>query len=562
MANLVPVEDKKPRLVPVEAGRGQDPVSEREPMTTGEVISGAGQTLLTLGTGAVAEPIAGFAGLLRGAYGGITGEEDILRPMANAVEATREFITVEPFTESGRRVAEKVAVPFQYYMDKAQEKGREDLERTGSPAVATAVQTGMEFLPAAIGMKGVAVIPKRRIRDVTDFAQQEGINISRRGEGLRDQVGEAAKRRADAQRGASSEGIKAVVDRVRTEAKEEINRLYDEARSKRAGIAVENAREFPDLARRSLEDFDVDDMPKVKRRLSELDEIKRLPNDTRVRLQAIEDWRKRINKNTSTDPAEQAALRTLKGTLDTWLDAKFNADMISGDPTALQSWKNARGAVQRYKEQFKDDKVIAQFERVDATPEEIRQWIFGANSVGAKKQASATVKKIKKMVGEDSPEFTALRSDALFDVMQPLFKDDPNLKAFVTKYDRLVSENPSLAKELYGDSLGELKKLRDFASAAVKRGDPITTEGLLTRAGPVLAAGHALAVGSLRVTGLQRLMKMAAEVTNKEKFLKEVFGESITDPMFGRVMRAGATAQSGEELSERESRQPMGAGAQ
>lgn len=529
---------------------------EQEPLGPGGTASGVGQTLLTLGTGAVAEPIAGLAGLSRGLVGGLTGEEDILSNMAETVRNTRGAITVEPFTESGRRVASTVAVPFEYFFDKARQKGIEDFERTGSPVVGAATQTGMEILPSAIGLRGAAGVPRGRVREAQRFAREEGINIGRRGEPLREEVTAAASRRADPERGRASEGIDRAVSRARDEAKADIKLLYGEARAKRAGVPVREAVEFPDLARRALADFDVEDMPKVQRRLQELDRLRELPRDSAVRLQEIDNFRKRINKNraAATDEAQNRALDVLKAELDTFLESKFNTDMISGDPEALAAWQRARGAVRDYKRQFKEDKVIAQFARENATPEEIRQWIFGASSVSAKKQAGETLRKIKRMAGEESPEFIALRSDALFDVMRPLLGEEPNIKGFVNKFDRMVSENPSMANELFGESLGELRRLRDFAAAARKRGDPVSTEGLFNRGMSVLAVGHGIAKAGFKVAALQRLTRALGETVNKERFLREVFGTSVTDPYFGRIMRAEAGAQAGQELQEQSPR--------
>lgn len=556
MARLVPVEESGPRLVPVEEG-GEPSTKDREPMSGGEIASGVGQTLLTMGTGAAGEIVGGIAGLLRGAGGGILGEEDIMSNMADTIEFVRESITVEPFTESGQRVAGSVSdFVDEYYFSKAREKGREDFERTGSPVVGTATQAGMEFLPALVGVRGVSRVPRSRIKDITDFAKEEGINIRRRGEGLREEVAAAGRKRADPARGQSAEGMKSVVDTARTEAKRNVDQQWDDLRSRRAGVPTEEALGFVDLAKNSVKDFSpLDDMPKVQKRIRELEDIKNLPRDSSVTLRAIIDWQRKLNRDRPprSDKAQNAALNTLKGQLDTWLETKFNTDMISGDPDALRVWRNARDATRRYKEKFEDDKIIAQFARKDATPAEIRQWIFGASSVGAKKEALRTVEKLKEMAGANSPEFRALRHDALFDVMEPLFKDEPSLRGFVTKYDNFVQRNSDVAESLMGDSFGELKNLRDIAATALKRGDPPSMDGLLLRALSVFSVGHGIAMGALRVTGMQKVGRALKEATNKDQFLREMFGAQVDDPMLARIMKAGAAAQGAKELREEQS---------
>lgn len=533
---------------------------ERKPLTGGEIASGVGQTLLTMGTSAAGEVMGGVFGLLRGAAGGVLGEEDIMSNMVDTIEGVREAITVEPFTESGQRVAGAVSdIADQYYFSKAREKGLEDFERTGSPAVGAATQAGMEFLPALLGVRGVGRVPRGRIAEAQRFAREEGINIGRRGEPLREEVAAAGRRRADPARGQSAEGVKNLVDRVRNEAKANVDNQWELLRAKRAGIPVEQAVEFPELARRSVKDFSpLDDMPKVQKRLNELDSIKELPRNSAVTMRAIMDWQRKLNRDRPprSDKAQNAALDTLRAQLDTWLETKFNTDMISGDPTAYAAWRSARDATRRYKQKFEDDKIMAQFARQNATPAEIRQWIFGASSVGAKKEALRTIDTLKEMAGERSPEFRALRHDALFDVMEPLFKDEPSLKGFVTKYDNFVQRNKDVAESLMGDSFDELKQLRNFAAAALKRGDPPPLDGLMLRALSVFSVGHGIAKGGLRVTGMQMLGRRLAETTNKDQFLREMFGANLDDPMLARVMKAGAAAQGTKEL--REEQTPRG----
>jgi hypothetical protein len=82
-----------------------------------------------------------------------------------------------------------------------------------------------------------------------------------------------------------------------------------------------------------------------------------------------------------------------------------------------------------------------------------------------------TIKRLKGILGENSPQMDAIRMDLLHDIARPIFegggKGQPNFKGFVANYDKVIKRNPSLVKELGLDN-SELQALRDFASAADK----------------------------------------------------------------------------------------------
>lgn len=111
------------------------------------------ETLAALGSGIIAEPIAGLAGIAQA-----------INPFAEegaggrAVEAVREALTVQPITEAGQAQVQAVAgalAPVGEVISGAEKfLGDETLELTGSPALAAAAAT----LPTAIGeVLGVAL---------------------------------------------------------------------------------------------------------------------------------------------------------------------------------------------------------------------------------------------------------------------------------------------------------------------------------------------------------------------------------------------------------------------
>ena len=110
----------------------------------------------TLVSGALAEPIAGLAGLVKGAFA--PSPEEAARRGAQAVEATREALTFKPRTEAGQRALKTIGgvlAPVGEALQKAETfLGDETFEATGSPALAAAATTLPTVIIEAIGLAG------------------------------------------------------------------------------------------------------------------------------------------------------------------------------------------------------------------------------------------------------------------------------------------------------------------------------------------------------------------------------------------------------------------------
>lgn len=525
-----------------------------------DIAGGVGETALTFGTGAVAAPAAGIAGLAQGAYDLVRGADDPLGSAAERVESTQESMTYQPRTQAGRTITQGAAVPFEQLGQAARSAGGQTLERTGSPAAATAVQTGIESLPDLVGVRGTRGARRQRQEDIAGVEQQAedvGFDLGGTAERQRQQVVEAGETATGGRttRGEPMPQIQAAINDARQASKENVDRLYEAARSEQAGIPISQAREFTPQAEQALRSFDVETMPIVQRRLGELRELNNLPDDSAVKLSALDNWRKRLNKNrpASTDRSQSAALDVLKGQFDNFLETQFNADMIKGSPLAIAKWKEAREAFSDYKKTFDENRTIAQMARRDVTPEEMRQWIFGASTVGAKKQAGDTVRRVKEIVGEDSPQMAALRQDALLDVMEPLMRETPNLKGFVSNYDRFVRNNPSLVKELFPESQGRLKSLRQFASAAQKRApDPVLVD--LNRIAATTLFGHGIAQAGLKVRLARNafnMLRRAGDKSTRKQIMGDVLGYDPFAPLLPKTPAVvGGVTQAGIQASE------------
>lgn len=537
----------------------QEPAKKGSRSDVADYGVGAGEMALSMATGAGAEVAGGLAGIGQGVLSAVRGDDDPIAQAADRVEQVQDTFTYQPRTEEGQQIAGKAGELYdryyQQYVDKAGQETLEGMERTGSPTPvgdATLVQTAGEFLPAAIGVRGTRGRLKQRredVRGVEGAAKDQGINLRERGEPQAEQIAAAGERMTGdiTAKGQATPEIQRAVQRAREVANDEVNALYDEARSTRAGIKAGQMREFVPMAKKSLETYDVEGMPGIKRRLNELEKIQQMPGDVTVKLDALEKWRSRLNEKKTpvkTD-AEKSALGILRGQLDNFVTSKFNADMISGDPSAISKWRNARGAFRHMKETFDANKTIRELARNEADPEEMRQWIFGASSVGGKKMAGDTVRRLKDIVGEDSPQFRALRQDGLIDVMEPLMQDKPNLRGFIKNYDKLVRGNETVAKELFGDrSLSALRHLRRFAKANVDRGKP-PEKVPLSRMGAVAMFGHGMARQALKVNLARKIFDAAKNKSNKRAFMSEVLGYDPNKPLIPKSPAViGGTTQT------------------
>ena len=120
------------------------------------------ETGLNLASQAVALPVAGIAGLATEAWNalGLTEHKG-----ADVVHAMGDALTYQPRGEMGKQATEIATYPFQKLAEAGQWAGGKTLDATGSPALATAVDTAIQgVLPMVAGpmaKKGGSAIRER-----------------------------------------------------------------------------------------------------------------------------------------------------------------------------------------------------------------------------------------------------------------------------------------------------------------------------------------------------------------------------------------------------------------
>lgn len=545
-----------------------------EASSMGQKLLGAAETGLSFGAGALTEIGAGYAGIGSLAYNLVTGEDEPALKAADTVRSISEM-TYSPKTQAGQDIMATVAQPFQLYGEGAQKAGEfvQDVsDESGLPqgvgtGLATATRSGIELAPSLLGARSFparrgASLRERRAetQQAQGYAEDIGLDPGADVPTMREQIVESGRQQSGG-RGAVArdfEGIASSIQEARNLNREMVSRMYDEARATSAGLPVAQAREFVDIAKKSISPYmrDLDSMPRLRSRLEELDEIAAMPENSIVKMNAIADWRESLNRvrPPQWDESQAAAISTLKGQLDSFLDAQYNRDMITGNPAAIQKWKEANKAYQQYARQFKDNKVIRDLAKAEATPEEFKNWIYGTSAVGAKKSSADVVKRIKNIVGQDSKQFQSLRQEAVFDIVEPLLRspDEVNFKQFADNYDKFVRNNPSLRKELFGESMSDLEKLRSFASAVNNRTSKSKDLNIQT---PLLRLtfGNVLSRNQAKLGTMDKALTMvrnAATKSDKRKIMAEVMGYDPLDNLLPTdVLTIGGGVQAGIQQS-------------
>ena len=117
--------------------------------TAGYMLGAALEPLLTLGTGAVATPVAGLFGIgasVANLLGGKNAPDKV-------VEKVQQGLTYTPKSEGGRDVVEKIAWPFEMIGRSADMAGGAVTDATGWPSLGAATNTAINMLPSVLGMR-------------------------------------------------------------------------------------------------------------------------------------------------------------------------------------------------------------------------------------------------------------------------------------------------------------------------------------------------------------------------------------------------------------------------
>lgn len=144
-----------------------------------------------------------------------------------------------------------------------------------------------------------------------------------------------------------------------------------------------------------------------------------------VNLRGVDQARKRLvslAKGAQAYPPtpDTRAMQAIIGAFDGEIENAIQAGLFRGDPEVIDLLRNARGAWSDYRKTFfpqfgGDDvgravqKIIGRAPGYEATPTEVANYLYGATSVGAKGSSVRLAQRVRSILGENSPEWSAVR---------------------------------------------------------------------------------------------------------------------------------------------------------
>lgn len=323
------------------------------------------ETILSMGSGMLAEPVAGLVGL--GARAGEAAGFFSQNTGADTIEGVRNALTYQPRTDAARAIVEGAGVPFQkfaaladragdianqpgrYISGQAANAGLDPMrEDQGSPLGATLVNTGIQAAPALLsrGRSGgmAANVPPR---------------LSSRGPGMA-----AGERPATPAASVPERPPRLAEVPAKAPTKEQLKAAAEAAykRAKESGVVVKpesfgvlKERIATDLRNEGIDPTLHPDATAAFKRV--------MDSDGALTLQELETLR-RIAKDAegSIKPADQRLAGRIVDEIDDYIDVLDERDVLAGDTAKAAALKEARNLYSRRTKAEELDKLVERAE--------------------------------------------------------------------------------------------------------------------------------------------------------------------------------------------------------
>ena len=245
-----------------------------------------------------------------------------------------------------------------------------------------------------------------------------------------------------------------------------IREAYDFAGQKQASVLAEGVKDLARSVRQSFrQNFNPATAPKASKLADQLSNFERaFPGKVKsVNVKALEQYRQQVSALTrSSDPIERAAAQNIRKSFDDFMSDALDNALVRGDTEAIEAFAKARGLRREFGRKFESEKILEKLiSEADGTlllePSEATRFLFGAGKLGGKTGATKALRRIKSILGVDSPEWRGLREEAFL----RLFPDDAAaIGKFPGNFDKALRESPELMKTLFTGA--EIKTLRRF----------------------------------------------------------------------------------------------------
>jgi hypothetical protein len=477
----------------------------------------AAANLVSSGVGTVA---GGATGALWGAGAaamGASGEES-LQTASDTMENVADLWTYSPKTRGAQEGLNVVGGVMESGLQKLRDGTDWAEAKTGIPFLSPTLETAAQAIPEAFGVRKGVAARKQRIANTPDnseaaqAAQRLGIDLTNTN--IRDSVVESARTlTGDSSRAtAGANEIPSALGRAEAASRRNVDAAFDVARGKDAAVDANTFVSLADDLETALlnRGADFTEGTKLAARMKDLRSLRDtmigpakgrnervIPGQSRtilgpdgkplvdaevpvrVPLNELQILNERINGDitdayASGRKSEARHLRRMKRGLEDSLDEQFLKDMIYGDKSAKDAWKDARLANRRHMERFSDDRTIKKLLDQKLTSKEVVGLVFGASEVNHRPQALRLIRKIKTIIGDDPEALASIRTAVFADVFDPLFQAEPKWSGTVERIRRLRRDDSALLAEL-GISDKDLK----FMAQAAQVAKGVTTKELL-----------------------------------------------------------------------------------
>lgn len=209
----------------------------------------------------------------------------------------------------------------------------------------------------------------------------------------------------------------------RTAAEADVNAKYNAAREG-SGNAVLPRYDMEPLSGGMVDavttGHSLRDVPKVAGHLRDIQEMARAGDGS---IRALYETRARLSSLRADGGAEAAAASKAIKAFDAKMNDAMSADLLSGDPAAVQNWKSAITARREVGEVFGQDDLIDRLtqkvgsgseRRLAVDPGDAANYIFGRSALGmvGRKNLYRDMEKVRDLLGADSDAWNALRAEA------------------------------------------------------------------------------------------------------------------------------------------------------
>lgn len=336
------------------------------------------------------------------------------------------------FTEAGRRAMQSMGVdPARVTQQLAQA-----FETTAKTATAGGGDPRRMALAESFG---IPLTKGQATNQVPQIASEEAMRAGARGQGAYDTMtGFDARQRSAIE--AAKEGVmpnpagvdpvdaaEAIVPQVQARAQQakagaqQAYKTFEDMGGGIRGQAVSQLKQGVAQTFRRESIVLTPDMTNTKAAVAVLDDMLSGAERGAIPFERLERARQKLRRFGSAavkgdNGQDQMAMKALIDEYDGWLERAFDSAIVDGSKAALDQVKGARKLWGAYIKTFAGkkgaDNYIRKIVEDDLDPNQVAGWLFGASKNIGGAQSGILAKRLRDVLGADSPEFNMLRQAA------------------------------------------------------------------------------------------------------------------------------------------------------